>query len=249
MAQNRLAIAVRNFRKQVRARTLHQLTHLVQIVLERLHTFLPFRFARRPRRLWPVAFGKSRRHMFRVAAELQDVPLRDARMLEQLPAGVRQTRRKRSAFVRWKLFQRIHKVHMRGAALQQIDQMFAQRRIAARARTFSARALLRLSARLFCCLLFLQADFSETITCCGMSGTGCKVILANPALQNIFSYSEKVYASPESVLASIIRLNAAAVGGVTRSSLGTNSRVMALPPGFRAACTRRMSFSQVGASK
>src|SRR5229473_6521308 len=128
--------------------------------------------------------------------------------------------------------------------------MFAQRRIATRACASSARALLRLGARFFyCLLLFLQADFSETITCWGISGTGCRVDFTNPALRNIFSYSEKLYASPESVLASIIRLNAAAVGGVTRSSLGTNSSVMALPPGVNAAWTRRINFSQVGISK
>ena len=38
-------------------------------------------------------------------------------------------------------------------------------------------------------------------------------------------------------------------GGLTRSSLGTNSSVTARPPGFSAAWTLRSSFSQVGTSK
>src|SRR6266481_2966322 len=113
-------------------------------------------------------------------------------MLQQLPAGVRQTGRKGPTFVRRKLLERIHKVHVRRAAFQHIDQVFAESRIAARARTFSARALLRLGACFSYCLFFLQADFSETSTCCGISGTGCSDKFANPALRNIFSYSEKV---------------------------------------------------------
>jgi hypothetical protein len=37
------------------------------------------------------------------------------------------------------------------------------------------------------------------------------------------------------VSANIIRLKAAAVGGVVRSGLGTNSRIAALPPGIMCA--------------
>src|SRR5260221_5630401 len=188
--------------------------------------------------------------MLRVAAELQDVLLRDSGMVQQLAARVRQAGGERAALVGWKFLQRVHEVHVRGTALQYIDHMLPQRCIVARAqassaRSFSACALLALRN----CLLFLQAYFSETITCCGIPGTGCSVEFANPALRNIFSYSEKVYASPASVVSSIIRLNAAAVGGVTRSSFGTNSSVIASPPAFSAACTRRINFSQVGISK
>src|SRR5258708_33530286 len=190
--------------------------------------------------------------MLRVAAEFQDVPLRDSRMFQQLPARVWQTRGDRAAFVGRKFLDRVHKMHVRGAALQYIAHMLAQRHIIARARASSARSFCArtlFALRFPSCLLFLQADFSETITCCGIPGTGCSIEFANPALRNIFSYSEKVYASPASVFASIIRLNAAAVGGVTRSSFGTNSSVIASPPGFSAACTRRINFSQVGISK
>src|SRR5579864_7155415 len=129
-----------------------------------------------------------------IPAEFQDVPLRDPRMLQQLPARVRQSRSKRTALVRRKFLQRIHELHVRRSALQQIHQMLAQRSVAAcgcifSATSFRARALLAL--RLRSCL-FLQADFSDTTICCGISGTGCSVDFANPALRNIFSYSEKV---------------------------------------------------------
>ena len=72
---------------------------------------------------------------------------------------------------------------------------------------------------------------------------------ANPALRNIDSSSEKVYASPWAVEPSIIMLNAAGVDGEIRSSLGMNSSVTARPPGARAAWTLRRNFSLVGASK
>src|SRR5882762_2375101 len=241
---------MRNLRKKIRPRIFHQANHLVQVMLELLHAFVPISFAYRARRLWPIAFRKSRRNMLRVSAELHNVPLRDPRVLQQLPAGMRQARRKRTALVGRKFFQRIHKLHVSRAALEQIDHVLAQRGIV-HARAFSIRAFRRYTLPTFLltacprgCLLFLQAVFSETITCCGISGTGCSVDFTNPALRNIFSYSENVYASPESVFASIIKLNAAAVGGVTRSSLGTNSRAMALPLGFSDACTRRINFSQ-----
>src|SRR5258708_7432533 len=136
--------------------------------------------------------------MLRVAAKFKNVPLRDARMLQQLPTSVRQPRCKRPAFVGWKLFQRIHELHMRRAALEQIDHVLAQRGIV-HARAFSIRAFRRYTLPTFLLTacprgrpLFLQADFSETITCCGISGTGCSVDFTNPAFRNIFSYSEKV---------------------------------------------------------
>jgi hypothetical protein len=44
-----------------------------------------------------------------------------------------------------------------------------------------------------------------------------------------------VYASPDGVPASIVRLNEAEIGGETRSSFGTNSRKTALPPGVQSA--------------
>src|SRR5882762_4508215 len=206
---------MRNLRKKIRPRIFHQANHLVQVMLELLHAFVPISFAYRARRLWPIAFRKSRRNMLRVAAELHNVPLRDPRVLQQLPSGMRQARRKRTALVGRKFFERIHKLHVSRAALQQIDHVLAQRGIVARAGTFAGRffaSLLGLRSRPW--LFFLQADFSETITCCGISGTGCSVDFTNPAFRNIFSYSENVYASPESVFASIIKLNAAAVGGV-----------------------------------
>ena len=65
----------------------------------------------------------------------------------------------------------------------------------------------------------------------GVAGTGdsSRISLrANPALRNIFSSSEYVYASPAGV-PSICMLNIASRGGEMRSSFGMNSGVMAMP--------------------
>src|SRR6185503_17991663 len=91
--------------------------------------------------------------------------------------------------------------------------------------------------------------FSEITTCWIVGGSGWIVLLENPALANICSNSENVYASPDGVPASIIKLNCAESGGVTRSSFGTNSNVTARPLSASAARTFRNNVSHVGASK
>ncbi len=75
---------------------------------------------------------------------------------------------------------------------------------------------------------------------------GWLFVFANPEFVNMKSYSANVYASPACVFTSMVRLKAAGVGGETRSSFGTNSKVTAFPPGFTAAWTRRISRLLIG---
>ncbi len=83
-------------------------------------------------------------------ARFSPIPLRSARLAfsasspreirarHALGCGcVRQSLRKCAAFIRRKFLQRVHEMHVRGAALQQIHQMLAQRRV-----VISSRALL-----------------------------------------------------------------------------------------------------------
>jgi hypothetical protein len=90
---------------------------------------------------------------------------------------------------------------------------------------------------------------SETIACCGISGSGCRILRVNPARRSMASSSANVYASPAGVVQSITRLKAAAGAGETRSALGTNSSVTARPPGARARRTLARSRSQAAGSK
>src|SRR5216684_821095 len=103
--------------------------------------------------------------------------------------------------------------HVPGASFEEIDDVPAQAIVIVR-RSFLALALHR-----------TFPYFTDRITCPGDGGIGWMVLEENPAFRNIFSYSGNVYASPWSVAASIVKLNFAATGGVTRSSLGTNSSV------------------------
>ena len=64
----------------------------------------------------------------------------------------------------------------------------------------------------------------------------------NPALRNIFSYSDKVYASPESVVASITMLNIAGSGWTYPVLIGHEFQRDRLAAGFNAACARAHQF-------
>ena len=81
--------------------------------------------------------------------------------------------------------------------------------------------------------------FREMMKLCG-PGVGRNSFDEKPALRNMRSYSDIGYESPARVAASMIKLNPAAVAGVTRSSFGTNSTVT---PGHSARAPRALSAS------
>ena len=146
LTKNRLSIAVRNLREQVDPWIFHQLDHFFQIVLKLMHAVVPRRSIRRHRGLRPVTIGKTGRLVLWVTAELQDVPLGKPRVLQQLPAGMRQTFDECAPFRLGKTINRVHKVNVRTPALQKGDKMFAQRPIAVSYSTLPFRGL-------FCFLL------------------------------------------------------------------------------------------------
>src|SRR5258708_1381241 len=59
LAQDRLAIAMRDFCVQIRFWILHQVDHFLQVALESLYGFVPRSVIRRHGRLRPVAFRES----------------------------------------------------------------------------------------------------------------------------------------------------------------------------------------------
>src|SRR6266404_4268896 len=74
LAENRLALSVRNRRAQIGLRVFHQLDHFLEVVLEFSHALRPGSFVLRSWGLRPVALGKTGRNMLCVAAEFQQVP-------------------------------------------------------------------------------------------------------------------------------------------------------------------------------
>jgi hypothetical protein len=182
-SQDRLSLAMWDLLIQIRPRIFHQADHFAQVFLKLLNTFLPSRFVRRPGRLRPIAFGKFRRNMFGVAAEFQDIPLRQPRVLEELPSRMRKPLGIGSALTDRKSLQCVHEVYVRPAALEQIHQMFPESSI-------PPPSFLLFRALPF----FLQASSLPL----GHQHVlwyfrhGCGVVFSNPALANIFSYSENV---------------------------------------------------------
>jgi len=125
LAQNGLSVAVGNLRIQIGLRAVHEADHFLEVAAERFHGFVPGSRVGRPRRLRPVALRKTRRNVLGVAAEFQDVPLRDSRMLQKLPAGVRQSGDEGSALRFGKTLDGIHEMNVRPASLQDVDEVFA----------------------------------------------------------------------------------------------------------------------------
>src|SRR5271169_3271446 len=115
-AQNRLSLAVRYFGGQIGARICYKMDHFEQIALEGGHALVPSFTIGRRRRFGPVTGRKRWRDVFWISAELQDIPLREPRMFEQLPTRMRQTVRERAIFLWRESIQRIHEVDVRAPA-------------------------------------------------------------------------------------------------------------------------------------
>ncbi len=91
LAENGLPVTVRNWGKQVRRGIGHEVLHSAQVSAEGINAAIPRRRGWWSRSLGPIAVGKLRRDMFRVAAEFKDVPLSDAHVLQEAPRRVRDT--------------------------------------------------------------------------------------------------------------------------------------------------------------
>src|SRR5580704_12620280 len=116
-AQNRLSLAVRYFGGQISTRIRHQMDHFEQIALEGRDALVPSLTIGRRRCFWPVTGWKRRRDVFWISAELQDIPLREPRVFEQLPARMRKCVRKSSIFPGRKPVERVHEMDVRASAL------------------------------------------------------------------------------------------------------------------------------------
>src|SRR5579862_186211 len=85
LTENRLPIAVRNFRKEIDSLIIYQIAKRFAIRPKCSSAFLPSLRVRRLRRFRPIATRELGRFVFAVARELEYVPLRDTEMLEHFP--------------------------------------------------------------------------------------------------------------------------------------------------------------------
>src|SRR5437879_2942462 len=84
-AQQRLPLPMRNGSEKIVGRIPYELSHFGQVSPERRRAGIPRRCVRRSIALGPVALRPLRRFMLRIAAEFENVPLRQAQMLQKPP--------------------------------------------------------------------------------------------------------------------------------------------------------------------
>src|SRR5580692_8922862 len=162
--QNRLALAMRYFSEEIGLRVLHQADHILQIPLECRDAFLPGFLVGGDRRFGPVSRWKRRGDVLGISAELEDVPLREPRMFEQLPARVRKRVREGSIFPRREIVESIHEMDVRASALEQVHDLLAQFAIRVASglrRSFSCFWF----CSFFACLFLFHSGFPVIRTC------------------------------------------------------------------------------------
>ena len=126
LAEDRLAGPVRDAGRKVRRGIFYQPFHGAEVGLKRLNASVPGGRVGRRVGFRPVAFGKLRRDVLSVAAEFEDVPLRNAHVLEQPPCRKRKSGGADATQLRREVREDLFKGNVRAATVQQIQQMLTQ---------------------------------------------------------------------------------------------------------------------------
>lgn len=126
LAKNRLSLTVWDRGKQVHSRVQQQESHFFEIALNLSNATIPSRIARRVFTSRPVAGRKFRRDMVWIPTELENIPLADAQVLEQLPSRVRASGGLNASKLPRPLGKNGTEVHVRVFPIQEASQVFAQ---------------------------------------------------------------------------------------------------------------------------
>jgi len=126
-AQDGLAVAPWNFGEQICPWIADQFLHFFQVGAELVHAFRPGSGIGGRGGFRPVSLGPFWRDMFRIAAEFEDVPLGDAKVLEDHPGRMREVIWLLAAQVGWKIFDRVIKSGVSVSAGEESDEIFAER--------------------------------------------------------------------------------------------------------------------------
>src|SRR5499425_2547320 len=89
LAQNRLAVAVRDAGVEIRLRMLDEGDHLLQVAVVARDGLVPVFLGRLRVAGGPIVLGEAELLVVRVPDEIEDVPLCDTDVLEEMPEGVR----------------------------------------------------------------------------------------------------------------------------------------------------------------
>ena len=125
-AKDRLAVSPGNLGKKIGLRIFDQLLHRPKIVVKGVNALVPGGRARRRRAFRPVVIRQRERLVFRVDAELQDVPLRQAHVLDQHPRGMWQAVRDFAAKFGGEFRDDFVESGMGMATIQKLDQIIAK---------------------------------------------------------------------------------------------------------------------------
>src|SRR5437016_1577052 len=119
---------MRNGRKKIAFGITYKPAYGIQVGKKLLDTLFPdlrsFRFIAR----WPVLIGPLGRCMLHLQAEFQDVPLRNADMLQQLPRRMWSTFRLLATKFPRKFFKRAAYINVGFCFGQKIDDVLSERR-------------------------------------------------------------------------------------------------------------------------
>src|SRR3954467_5864699 len=107
----------------------HQLLEVFEIVPKTRDALFPSRIAGRRRRFGPIALGPLGVDGLGIASELEDVPLRDTHMFEELPCCVGRAFDLLAAELWRETAHGFIKTNVRAFKAEQIEQMFLQGRM------------------------------------------------------------------------------------------------------------------------
>lgn len=125
-AEHRLPVPVGNSRKKVHRFVAHHLAQRFQVAAEGAHAFIPGLLVGRRGFGGPVASGPVGRLVLRVPREFENVPLRNAQVLDQLPRRVLGAARLFAAQLRREILHRVIEGGVGVPALEQKDDLPAQ---------------------------------------------------------------------------------------------------------------------------
>jgi len=125
LAQQGLAVTPGEGRMEIGLGIGDQRLHRLQITLKCKDALGPCSVAGR-RSFRPVLRGPVGGLVLGIAAELKDVPLRDAQVFEQHPGGVGKVRDFFTAEFHGKVLDHIFELRMSAFAFEQVDQMIAE---------------------------------------------------------------------------------------------------------------------------
>jgi hypothetical protein len=122
-----LSFAMRNFGGEIASRIGDQLAYGFKVSEDLFHAFVPGFVAGRRFGFGPVFVRPLGRRVFGIFAELKDVPLGNADMLQQLPGSVRTAIRLAAAQFAGEVFERLAQINMRFSLGKQVDDVLADR--------------------------------------------------------------------------------------------------------------------------